>query len=152
MRMSIVLLTLFMASVATGEEINAGGIDLEDYRGQVVMVDFWASWCVPCRRSFPWMDEMQAKYREQGLVILAVNEDDEWVEAERFLDEYPISFAIVRDNDGVIAKQFDVQAMPSSYLFDRDGELVQRHFGFKVRQQQDYENQIQTTLQAEPQS
>ena len=73
-------------------------VDLEEYRGKVVMLDFWASWCVPCRRSFPWMNEMQARYGDDGLVIIGVNLDNERREADAFLVEYPADFTIVYAN------------------------------------------------------
>lgn len=121
-------------------------VDLGAHRGKVVVVDFWASWCVPCRRSFPWMDEMQDKYREQGLIIIAVNEDNSWDEAEEFLQAFPVRFEIVRDADGALAQEYDIVAMPSSYIFDRDGELVTRHLGFKTRLMDEYEAIIRDTL------
>jgi len=114
-------------------------LDLATYRGKVVVVDFWASWCVPCRRSFPWMNEMQAKYADDGLVIVGVNMDAEAELAAEFLNEYPAQFEIAYDPDGVLAKTFDVIAMPSTYVLDRDGNQVARHLGFKVRQQDEYE-------------
>jgi len=68
--------------------------NLSDYQGKVVILDFWASWCVPCRRSFPWMNEMQNKYGDDGLVIVAVNLDSEVSDAEAFLERYPADFSI----------------------------------------------------------
>ena len=122
------------------------GHKLSAHKGKVVVVDFWASWCVPCRRSFPWMDEMQDKYREQGLVIVGVNEDNSWQEAEEFLQSYPVRFEIVRDPDELLAKEFEIVAMPTTYIFDRDGELVTRHLGFKTRLMDEYEAIIRDTL------
>ena len=114
-------------------------IDLDDYQGKVVVVDFWASWCVPCRRSFPWLDEMQGKYRQQGLVVIGVNMDADASAAESFLQEFPVSFRIVRDADGTLARQYDVMVMPSSYVIDRDGNVVARHLGFKTAKMHEYE-------------
>jgi cytochrome c biogenesis protein CcmG/thiol:disulfide interchange protein DsbE len=123
-------------------------LDLADYEGKVVVVDFWASWCVPCRRSFPWLDAMQEKYADQGLVVVGVNVDSNEEDARAFLDEYPVSFRIVSDPNGNLARQFDVVAMPSSYIIGRDGEVVTTHFGFKVRKQDDYESVLRETLGA----
>lgn len=123
-----------------------GGLDLEPYRGKVVVVDFWASWCVPCRRSFPWMNDMQARYADDGLVIIAVNVDAEAADAATFLRDYPARFDIVYDPGGDIAGEFGVVAMPSSYIFDREGNQVGRHLGFKVKQQDEYESLLVETL------
>lgn len=120
--------------------------DLQVYRGKVVVLDFWASWCVPCRRSFPWMNEMHEKYGDDGLVIVGVNMDAEPQEAQAFLDEFPAKFRIIEDANGELAKEFDVIAMPSSYVIDRNGDVVQRHLGFKVKRQEEYESLIQSVL------
>lgn len=114
--------------------------DLTEYRGKVVLLDFWASWCVPCRRSFPWMNRMQQKYGDSGLIIVGVNMDAEAGAAEAFLDDYPADFRIVKDPDGALARKYDVIAMPSSYVIGRDGELATRHLGFKVGDQDKYES------------
>ncbi len=74
-------------------------LDLTQFRGKVVVIDFWASWCAPCRQSFPWLNEMQAKYRDRGLVIIGVNVDRERAEADRFLQQTPADFQIVYDPD-----------------------------------------------------
>ncbi len=114
--------------------------DLDEYRGKVVLLDFWASWCVPCRRSFPWMNQMQEKYGSNGLVIIGVNMDAEPEAAKAFLDDYPANFRIINDPDGELARLYDVIAMPSSYVIGRDGELATRHLGFKVKKQDEYES------------
>lgn len=113
--------------------------DLTGYKGKVVLLDFWASWCVPCRRSFPWMNNMQEKYGDDGLVIIGINMDSDPDDRNEFLREYPAQFQIINDPDGGLARAHDVIAMPSSYIFDRNGELVTRHLGFKVKEQDEYE-------------
>lgn len=134
--LTVLLLALSGSNVAA---LEANDLQLEQYQGKVVVVDFWASWCVPCRRSFPWMNDMQAKYGDQGLVVIAVNVDRERAAAEEFLAEVPADFRIHYDNDGVVAEAFGVEAMPSSYVIGRDGEIVARHLGFKVKKQDEYE-------------
>lgn len=114
-------------------------LDIESYAGKVVLVDFWASWCVPCRRSFPWMNEMHDKYSAAGLVIIAVNVDRELDNASSFLAQYPAQFQIVYDPKASLAKEYEVQVMPSSFLIGRNGDVVEQHTGFKVKKQDEYE-------------
>jgi cytochrome c biogenesis protein CcmG, thiol:disulfide interchange protein DsbE len=90
-------------------------IALEQLRGRVVYLDFWASWCGPCRRSFPWMNEIEQRYAGRGLTIVAVNVDAKREDAERFLHQYPATFAVVYDASGATPRAYDVKAMPSSY-------------------------------------
>ena len=124
---------LVLSASASGDELIAGR------EGKVVVVDFWASWCGPCRRSFPWMNAMLDKYADDGLVIVAVNLDKERSAADAFLAEVPANFDIEFDPDASIAREYGVEAMPSSFIFGRDGELVARHYGFKVKKQDEYE-------------
>ena len=124
-------------------------LDLSDYRGKVVIVDFWASWCAPCRQSFPWLNAMYDEYADDGLVILGVNTDVDAMEAQQFLEEIPAKFEIIRDPEGELARSFEVAAMPSSYVFARDGELDTRHLGFLRSRRDEYEAVIQRLI-AEP--
>ena len=121
--------------------------DPGQYTGKVVVLDFWASWCVPCRRSFPWLNAMHDRYADQGLVIVGVNLDMERGDAAKFLEEYPARFAIVYDERKALARQFEVVAMPSTYVIGRDGRIAARHMGFKVREQDEYEALIVDALQ-----
>lgn len=116
--------------------------------GKVVWVDFWASWCEPCRRSFPWLNAMHRKYHDRGLQIIAVNLDKERGLAEKFLAEVPAEFELRYDSAGTLAEQFAVQAMPSSYLLDGAGNVVVRHFGFKSADSEQYERAIAAALAA----
>jgi len=140
------LLVLLVSTVISTNSTAETTFDLQQYRGKVLLLDFWASWCVPCRRSFPWMNEMQDKYGGQGLVIVGVNMDADAAEARAFLEEFPVDFRIIEDAKGELAKEFDVIAMPSSYVIGRNGGVVARHLGFKVRRQDEYESLIQAVL------
>ena len=131
-RLSIGLIACVTFSAISGAApAGANTFDLAHHRGRVVIVDFWASWCKPCRRSIPWLNSMRARYGASGLDVIGVNVDAERDEAERFLRDVPIDFEIVFDPNGELAKQFKVQGMPSSFVFDRSGTLVETHLGFR---------------------
>ena len=134
-----------IASSATA----ASSIDWAAYQGKVVLVDFWASWCEPCRQSFPWMQAMQQKYADQGLVIIAVNVDREPAKAAAFLQAHPANFAIRYDPEGRLAKQFNVQGMPSSFVLGRDGKPAAKHQGFFQAKQASYEAELVRLLRAQ---
>lgn len=121
-------------------------LDLDVYRGKVVVLDFWASWCEPCRRSFPWLDAMQRKYGDDGLVVIGVNEDNATEDAAAFLQAVPVSFLIVYDEGGALAREFDLPAMPTSYVIGRDGELAIRHLGFRSAKSDEYEETLKHLL------
>jgi cytochrome c biogenesis protein CcmG/thiol:disulfide interchange protein DsbE len=121
-------------------------VSLEQFDGKVVYLDFWASWCGPCRQSFPWMNEMREKYADQGLEIIAVNLDADAEDAADFLAEHPASFTVLYDAQGIAPRSYEVKGMPTSYLISRDGQLVARHLGFNVSDKQDMENSIQELL------
>ena len=140
------LLLVQLALLPSAPATAAADFALDDFAGKVVILDFWASWCVPCRRSFPWLNAMHAKHASEGLVVIGVNLDLERAEAERFLHEFPPDFKIIYDDDQVLARQFEVIAMPSSYVIGRDGKVIARHLGFKVKQQADYEATIMRAL------
>lgn len=122
-------------------------LDLSQFSGQVVVLDFWASWCVPCRRSFPWLNSMHSKYSGDGLIVVGINLDNEEALAAAFLDEFPAEFAIYFDRDKSLARQFDVAAMPSSFVIGPDGQVLAYHQGFRVADQDGYEAAIRAALQ-----
>jgi peroxiredoxin len=115
--------------------VLAGGepVRLEDLRGKVVYLDFWASWCGPCRQSLPWMEQLRRDFGRSGLEVVAVNVDETADDAIRFLKRYAVSYPILGDAKGDIAALYDVREMPSSYLIGRDGTVRQVHRGFSLR-------------------
>jgi thiol-disulfide isomerase/thioredoxin len=125
----------------------AGRLDLDRYQGKVVLVDFWASWCAPCAASFPWMQQMVAKHGEEGLVVIAVNLDEDSAAAERFLGGEYSAFEHVQDPTGVVAEAYGVRTMPTSILFDRQGRAVFVHAGFKPERGPEYEEHLVTLLE-----
>jgi cytochrome c biogenesis protein CcmG, thiol:disulfide interchange protein DsbE len=138
-RRFILLATL--ACLAPAALASDDPLDLARFRGKVVVIDFWASWCAPCRQSFPWLNAMQAKYRDRGLVVIGVNVDRERAEADRFLARTPADFKIVYDPDGSLAARYQVPGMPSSYVIGRDGQQAGVHIGFRngLREQREAE-------------
>jgi thiol-disulfide isomerase/thioredoxin len=115
---------------------------LSDLAGQVVYLDFWASWCKPCRQSFPWMNQMQQKYAAQGLQIIAINLDTESSLAKDFLDKVPAQIPIIYDPEGNIASNYQLLGMPSSYLIDKKGKIRFAHKGFFTRTKPLYEQEL----------
>ena len=115
---------------------------LSDLKGQVVYLDFWASWCKPCRKSFPWMNQMQHQYAGEGLQIIAINLDTEAALAKAFLDKVPAQIPIVYDPEGKVAKDYELLGMPSSYLIDKKGKIRFSHKGFFTRTEPLYEQEL----------
>ena len=127
---------------------TAGGdtVSLAPLRGRVVYLDFWASWCTPCRRSFPWMNALQARYGKDGLAIVAINVDKRRDDATRFLRDTPATFTVVYDAGGVTPAAYDVKGMPSSYLIDRKGNVVAVEEGFHDERRDEVEARIRALL------
>lgn len=119
---------------------------LADTKGRVVYVDFWASWCGPCKLSFPWMNTIANRYRDKGFEVVAINVDTNKAAAERFLKTTPAAFTIAFDPAGTTAKQFAVKAMPMSYLIDVDGRVLLVHSGFKSEDAATLESAIEQAL------
>lgn len=124
-----------------------GEVDLSKLEGKVVYLDFWASWCDPCRDSFPWMAELKDKYAAQGLEIVAVNLDKDRATAEKFLHNMKVNFIVAFDTSGDTAAQYKLRGMPGSYLIGRDGNIHASHLGFRDKDKQKLEAAIEKLLQ-----
>ncbi len=131
--------TLALPSIAVeiGEQAPTFGIQSADGKSFTspvgkprVYVDFWASWCGPCKQSFPWMAEMHKKYAGKGLQIVAINVDKQSSAAQRFLKAYPAKFTISYDPKGEIPTAFGIKVLPTSYLIDKKGRVIYQHAGF----------------------
>jgi len=125
---------------------QAADLDLSAYRGKVVYLDFWASWCGPCKQSFPWMQTMKDTFDRQGLTVIAVNLDIDRADADKFLDRFRPTFEVRFDPKGILAGFYNVQAMPSSVLIDRHGVTRFTHAGFRPADSAAYEAQVRELL------
>lgn len=129
----------------------AGRVQLSALRGKVVYLDFWASWCGPCRQSFPWMNEIQAKLGPRGLQVVGVNVDARTPDAERFLAEVPAHFTVAFDPKGETPRRYAIKGMPTSVLIGADGRIRFVHSGFRPEDRAALEAQLQQALAlAEP--
>jgi thiol-disulfide isomerase/thioredoxin len=137
------LLAVALACMAPSiHAANLESLDLDRFKGKVVLLDFWASWCAPCKASFPWMQQLQERYAGHDLVVIAVNVDHERTLAERFLREQRADFPIVFDPLGRIAERFDVHSMPASFYIDRTGKVRYTHAGFRNDDKADAEREL----------
>lgn len=147
---------LFSFLISFGFLNNAFAIDssaelptlLQQHKGNVIYVDFWASWCGPCRKSFPWMNSMQKKYSD--LKVISINVDNDKSLAAEFLQQVPANFPVIYDPKGRIAKKYKLKGMPSSYIFNKKGILVSSHVGFTETKQKKYEIELQSLLTKQP--
>lgn len=138
------------AHSAENEALTQSQIDLQavllQHKGEVVYLDFWASWCVPCRKSFPWMNKMQQQHQQQGFAVISVNLDAEHSLAKAFLTRNNANFPVIYDPKGHIARHFKIKGMPSSMLIDREGKIRQSHSGFFSNKIKSYEAEITALL------
>lgn len=121
-------------------------LPLVDGKARATYIDFWASWCTPCRQSFPWMNRMQQKFGAQGLRIVAINLDAKRADADGFLAQMPASFQLGFDGKGDAARRFGVNVMPSSVLVGPDGKVLAVHHGFREEDEAALEQRIAAAL------
>jgi peroxiredoxin len=125
---------------------DGGEVSLADLKGQVVMVNFWASWCGPCRQEMPHLEALYQRYSSLGFTLLGVNVDKDSGDAQEFLDETSVSFPILFDPESSVSELYDVIAMPSTVLVDRDGNMRYIHHGYKPGYENDYQTQIRALI------
>lgn len=106
-------------------------ISLESLRGKTVYVDFWASWCAPCLRSMPLINELYGKYRDQNFEVIAINVDDPIEDGQDFLLDTPLDYLIAADTDNAVLNEYGVTGMPTSFLIDKEGTIRMIHMGFR---------------------
>ena len=152
MVITVVLVFNYSAGLAATEALDiklgglAGEVELEALKGKVVYLDFWASWCKPCVKSFPWMKKMKSKYMEQGFEVLAVNLDNEKKLGEDFAKKMQVNFLIGFDPEGDTASRYKLRGMPSSFLIGRDGKIYATHIGFRDEDKPKIEQAIKQLL------
>lgn len=132
-------------------DLSGKTLRLADYQGKVVYLDFWASWCPPCRVSLPWMAELHTRYADQGLVVIANSVDENTQDAAAAIQSNPVPFIVTLDPKGRLAEQFNVPGMPTSYLIDAQGQIRFRHVGFRAADASKLEQAIVQVLK-EPKS
>ncbi len=118
----------------TLRDLNGKAWKLSGLRGQVVLVNFWATWCPPCRKEMPDLDSLYSRFREQGLVVLAIS-DEETGKVTPFLKEHGVSYPILLDTDRAVSKLFGVEGIPKSFVYNRDGKLVATAIDMRTRRQ-----------------
>ena len=121
-------------------------VSLDQLKGQVVMLNFWASWCGPCRQEMPLLDQMHKRYSALGFTLVGVNVEANTADAERWLKDTPVSFPVLFDRDSKVSKLYDVSAMPSTVFIDRKGNVRYLHRGYKPGDESEYLNQIRALL------
>lgn len=121
-------------------------VHLSDYKGKVLLVDFWASWCVPCKTSFPALDAIYREYQPKGLEVLAVNLDEQRRNADAFLAQHPHRMAVLFDPKGVAPEAFGVKGMPTSFLIDKAGTIRFTHTGYSGNVDVSYRREIAQLL------
>lgn len=126
----------------------SSGFDFAAARGKVLYVDFWASWCVPCAKAFPFLNALHQDYAEQGLLVVGISVDEKLEDANDFIRKHPVQFITVSDTTGSCPKAFAVAGMPSSYLVDRQGIIHHVHTGFRDSDIAQRRQQIEQLLAA----
>lgn len=131
----------FVLRSSTGENLR-----LSEYRGDVVMINFWATWCGPCRQEMPLLDELYGRYQRVGFSLLGVNIDDDSRRAMAMVKELGVRFPVLFDEEKKVSKLYEVEAMPLTILLDREGTVRHIHYGYKPGYEQKYLNEIRSLL------
>ena len=131
----------FALKSTTGENLR-----LSEYRGDVVMINFWATWCGPCRQEMPLLDELYGRYHRVGFNLLGVNIDDDTTRALRMVEELDLHFPVVFDTRKEVSRLYNVEAMPATILVDREGNIRHVHHGYKPGYEDKYLDQIRALL------
>jgi peroxiredoxin len=126
--------------------MNGPNMRLQEQRGRVVMVNFWATWCGPCRQEMPQLNRLYEKYHAAGFVLLGVNVDDDQRKAAEVAAKLGVTFPVLLDSDKIVSKLYDLSTMPSTVIIDRDGKVRYVHRGYLTGYEDSYEKQIRELL------
>ena len=130
----------------TLRSMKGQNLRLQEQRGQVVMVNFWATWCGPCRQEMPQLNRLYEKYRAAGFVLLGVNVDDDTSKATDVAGKLGVTFPVLLDTDKAVSKLYDLSTMPSTVIIDRNGKVRYVHRGYLAGYEDNYEKQIRELL------
>jgi peroxiredoxin len=123
-----------------------GNLRLSEQRGEVVLLNFWASWCGPCRQEMPVLNTLHERYAKLGFSVIGINVDKDVNLADKILKDIPVSFPVLLDDTGTVSGTYNVSAMPTTILVDRDGNMRYLHKGYKPGYEQEYETEIKELL------
>ncbi|MDD5274502.1 MAG: TlpA disulfide reductase family protein [Methylovulum sp.] len=130
-----------LPSLQQGQPVN-----LQQFNGKVVYLDFWASWCAPCRISFPLLNKLHQKLKSQGFEVVAINLDEKKENGEKFLQEIPVDFTVLHDTNGEWSDKYVVESMPTSFIIDKHGVVQMIHHGFTSEDINGLEQKINALL------
>lgn len=156
---SVLAISTLLASAQLSADIGQGpapdftlksqagnNLKLSELRGEVVMINFWASWCGPCRQEMPKLEELYARYKPLGFTVLGVNIEEDSSKAKALLEDLSVSFPVLFDDHNEVSRLYQVAAMPSTVLVDRDGNMRYLHKGYQPGMEQQYQEQIRTLI------
>lgn len=129
-----------------GVDLSNKKISLSQFKGKVVIINFWATWCMPCRRELPFFSDLYKEYNKKGLVILGINLDRQRARAKNFLKTYPLPFPVVFDSKQQIVPIYKPRTIPASYLLDRKGIINHVHLGYRFKDQAIWREKIKKVL------
>lgn len=121
-------------------------VKLSEHRGEVIMINFWASWCAPCRKEMPLLEELYQRYKDGGFTLLGVNVEEDSNSAKALLREVQVSFPILFDNSNKVSEMYKVEAMPSTIILDRDGKVRFMHKGYQPGYEDEYQKQVRELI------